>query len=50
MPIHEIKVQILDEDNYRKLIASFDKEEKKDYTYQLRSFEGITVVQKEIKD
>lgn len=46
--IHETKIQLSDENSYRKVVHSFDAEGKNYYTYQLKSAKGLIVVVKGI--
>lgn len=57
--ISETKIQVLTEDNYRKVVKTFEETKKSFYTYQLKSEKGLQVIikgvdpsvaTKEIKD
>lgn len=47
--VHETKIQIYSESNYRKIVNLFDKLKKSYYTYQLKSSKGLSVVLKGIE-
>lgn len=46
--VQETKVQTYTETTYRKIVELFDKEQKKYYTYQLKSTKGLVVIIKGI--
>lgn len=47
--VHETKVQVYTENNFRKVTKELDEKNKNYYTYQLKSAKGLTVVIKGIE-
>lgn len=47
--VHETKVQVYSETNFRKVTNNFDEKKKNYYTYQLKSAKGLSVVIKGIE-
>lgn len=46
--IYETKIQVLHEDNFRKVVSALEKKGKNFYTYQLKSSKGLQIVIKGI--